>query len=97
MLKAVVLVDTSDTLSTELVLLTFVSLHCPHCKANMFSFQSIYHWVLLQGSVSEDKASSSHVVVPIPTSLEEGEVSISFKHDTLYFMSAALSCIQRFY
>lgn len=44
------------------------------------SFQSIYHWALLQGSVTEDKTSSSHVVVPIPTSLEEGEVSISFKH-----------------
>lgn len=29
----------------------------------------------LQGSVTEDKASSSHVVVPIPTSLEEGELS----------------------
>lgn len=29
----------------------------------------------LQGSVTEDKASSSHVVVPIPTSLEEGEAS----------------------
>lgn len=29
----------------------------------------------LQGSVTEDKASSSHLVVPIPTSLEEGEAS----------------------
>lgn len=28
-----------------------------------------------QGSVTEDKASSSHVVVPIPTSLEEGEAT----------------------
>lgn len=28
-----------------------------------------------QGSVTEDKASSSYVVVPIPTSLEEGEAS----------------------
>ncbi|TNN81397.1 SWI/SNF complex subunit SMARCC2 [Liparis tanakae] len=28
-----------------------------------------------QGSVTEDKASSSNVVVPIPTSLEEGEAS----------------------
>lgn len=33
--------------------------------------------VTLQGSVTEDKASSSHVVVPIPTSLEEGEADVS--------------------
>lgn len=31
-------------------------------------------FLVLQGSVTEDKASSSHVVVPIPASLEEGEV-----------------------
>lgn len=34
-----------------------------------------------QGSVTEDKASSSHVVVPIPTSLEEGEATnIQIRH-----------------
>jgi len=30
---------------------------------------------LPQGSVTEDKSSGSHLVVPIPTSLEEGEAS----------------------
>ncbi len=42
---------------------------------------------LLQGSVTEDKASSSHVVVPIPTSLEEGEASnIVVKHSLLFLL-----------
>lgn len=36
---------------------------------------------LFQGSVTEDKASSSYVVVPIPASLEEGEASdVAFEH-----------------
>lgn len=36
---------------------------------------------LFQGSVTEDKASSSYVVVPIPASLEEGEASgVVFEH-----------------
>lgn len=43
----------------------------------------------LQGSVTEDKTSSSHVVVPIPTSLEEGEASnVKIK----LFSKVSLSC-----
>lgn len=44
--------------------------------------------------MTEDKASSSHVVVPIPTSLEEGVASnIVFKHSLLFLIvnSAALT------
>lgn len=35
----------------------------------------VYFVCFFQGSVTEDKASSSYVVVPIPTSLEEGRPS----------------------
>lgn len=44
----------------------------------------------LQGSVTEDKASSSHVVVPIPTSLEEGEAS---KVNIKLFSEFSPSCL----
>lgn len=39
---------------------------------------SKYEWTILQGSVTEDKSSSSHIVVPIPGSLEDGEASNVF-------------------
>lgn len=49
----------------------------------------IYFVFIWQGSVTEDKTSSSHIVVPIPTSLEEGEVSSCWAQLLVFVMNSA--------
>lgn len=45
---------------------------------------------MLQGSVTEDKTSSSHIVVPIPSSLEEGELSLLVWHVVVHLSDLLL-------
>lgn len=64
-----------------------VAQNLPACSQILKKICKSYGLYLLQGSVTEDKASSSHVVVPIPTSLEEGEAShVVFKHSLLFLL-----------